>query len=46
MATKRNKDEVMDYDQMPLMDSFLKETARIDPTTIRESQLQLSEIRC
>ena len=33
-ATKAH--EETDYDQMQLMDSFLRETARLNPTMIRE----------
>lgn len=36
---KRHTDGSIDYDQMPLMDSFLKETARLNPTTICRLQL-------
>ena len=36
-AAKRNKDQPFDHNQMYLMDSFLRETGRLNPTTICES---------
>lgn len=34
VAAKNDKTAAIDYDQMQLMDSFLKETARLNPTLI------------
>jgi len=38
-AMEANTDDPDNYDNMPLMDSFLKETARLNPTVICESNL-------
>ena len=38
-ATRKNRDAGAEYDQMYLMDSFLKETARLNPTLISELNL-------
>ena len=37
-TVKRNKKEAIDYDQMHLMDSFIKETSRLNPIMISESR--------
>ena len=37
MAMENSSDDQRNYDDMPLMDSFLKETARLNPTVIRQS---------
>ena len=37
MAMQSSSDEQKNYDNMPLMDSFLKETARLNPTVICKS---------
>ena len=34
MAMEYSSDEQRNYDDLPLMDSFLKETARLNPTVI------------
>ncbi|KAM0803173.1 cytochrome P450, partial [Usnea florida] len=34
MAMEKSSDDQRNYDDMPLMDSFLKETARLNPTVI------------
>ena len=36
IAVKRNKQDVVDYDQMRLMDSFIKETSRLNPIVMSE----------
>ena len=36
MAMETSSDAQGNYDNLPLMDSFLKETARLNPTVIRE----------
>ena len=39
VAAKTRTHEPINYDQMQLMDSFLRETARLNPTTIRASSI-------
>lgn len=39
-AVKGNKQEVVDYDKMPLMDSFIKETSRLNPIVISKILLR------